>query len=203
MLVYGGLLAIVVLALLGIALTLRGAKQPAQKVKVQERKQDTPAPATSAQPTSQTAQVAQPQLTPPVQATGELKRINASNDPINPITPLPGVTDIQPLPRNDAISLVTNATDSVSQGKHRPHSTRLVAIDEDRIVLTRGQFGALLSELRALRQHSEELAERLEIVSETLGELTPTQIEFSAVSFKTMPETNGSSSVQRAEQYLQ
>jgi hypothetical protein len=179
MLVYGGLLLVEILALLGIVLLLRETKPPTSKARAQEPSIAVPASATQADPILQDTQISEKIVYPRptvAQAEDKMEHIGSSN-----MSSLPSnVTSVQPLPRNDITPLVTRSTG---------------------IVLSTGQFGALLSELDALRQRSEEMAERLEIVSETLEQLTPTQIEFPAISFKpsSAPDTP---SAHRGRQFI-
>ena len=196
MLVYGGLLLVVILALLGIVLLLRETKQSARKAQEQA-----PSPATQADLLAQDTQVNKViahQSSPALQARHEMEGVNSSST----FSPPSNVTSVQSLPRVEAIPLVTRSTGIAPRERHAPHAAHLTRMDDDRIVLTAGQFGALLSELNALRQRSEEVAERLDIVSETLEQMAPTQIEFPAISFKPSPDADTPGSAQRGRQFI-
>ena len=204
MLVYGGLLLVVILALLGIVLLLRGTKHTARKAKVQEPSPAMSASAMQTDPLSQDTQVSKAvahQSSPALQAGQKMEGIDSSST----FSLTSNVTSVQSLPRVEAIPLVTRSTGvapEVKHIKHMPHAARLTKMDDDRIVLTSGQFGALLSELNALRQRSEEVAERLDIVSETLEQMAPTQIEFPAVSFKPSPTPDTPGSARRGRRFI-
>jgi hypothetical protein len=230
MLVYGGLLVIVVLAVLGIVLLMRESNPTPVKV---ERRENAPhaAPTTQrvestakaepasvktearTQPLVQTSEeidqqptsivptlagfAAKQPSTPmaAVPVNGDVQQMATMATPITPSTFLPALDkkDTQTLPKVEDLSQVQGIQDTTTVAgnvKQKSQPLHIGATDDNRIVLSRGQFGALLAELRALRQHSEEMAERLDIVSETLEQLTPTRIEFPSVSCKQLPTSN-------------